>query len=112
MSEEQSWRSVLGSLIKDSSQRQKISSELGVDPLTLTRWVEKKSKPRLEKLQRLLKVLPEQRELLLLSISQEFPDIAVGSGEEILPEEIPSAFYDQVLSRIAALPNNQVVSSI
>src|SRR5438105_15548360 len=102
MPEAQSWRSVLGSLIRDSSQRQKISSELGVDHLTLTRWVEKKSNPRLESLRSLLKVLPEQRALLLPSIVQEFTDIAVGSGEEILTEEITSCVYKQVLSRISA----------
>ncbi len=112
MPEAQSWRSVLGSLIRDSSQKQKISSELGVDPLTLTRWVEKKSNPRLAKLRRLLKILPEQRALLLPSIVQEFPDIADGSGEEILPEEIPSAIYKQVLSRISTFPNNQGVWSL
>lgn len=110
MPEPQSWRTVLGTFIKEPQQRQKIASELGVDPITLTRWVEKKSNPRLESLRRLLSILPQQRALLLPLIGQEFPEISSEVSEgDALSEAVPPAFYQEVLSRLSSLPQNKVV---
>ena len=110
MQEPQTWRMVLGTLIKDSQQRQKLADELGVAPATLTRWVRKQGNPRLESLHRLLNIFPEQRALLLPLIAQEFPAISShASGGDELPEEIPSAFYHQILSMLCTLPQSQVV---
>lgn len=110
MPEPQSWRTVLGTLIKEPRQRQKIASELGVDPTTLTRWVEKKSSPRLESLRHLLSILPQQRALLLPLIGQEFPEISSGVSEgDALSEAVPPAFYQEVLSKLSSLAQNQAV---
>ena len=110
MREHHTWRTLLGTLIKEPLQRQKVASELGVNPLTLTRWVEKKANPRPESLRRLLSLFPEERALLLPLIIQEFPDFSFDiAGEDKLPEEIPSAFYHQILSMLSSLPQEQMV---
>ena len=112
MQEQQTWRTLLGTLIKDSSEKQRVASELGVNPLSVTRWVEKKSTPRPESLHRLLDVFPRQRQLLLSLIIEEFPEFSSLPMEgESLVEEIPSAFYNQVVSMILSLPQEQVVWS-
>ncbi len=110
MQESQTWRTLLGTLIKEPIQKQRVASELGVNPFTLTRWVEKKANPRPDSLRRLLSIFPEQRILLLSLIAQEFPDFSVAlAAEEKSSEEIPSAFYHQVLSMLSSLPQEQIV---
>src|SRR5437660_1965887 len=110
MQEPQTWRTLLGTLFKEPIQKQKVASKLGVNPFTLTRWVEKKANPRPDSLRRLLSIFPEQRTLLLSLIAQEFPDFSVAlAAEEKSSEEIPSAFYHQVLSMLSSLPQEQIV---
>lgn len=113
MQEQQTWRTLLGTLIKDPLEKQRVASELGVNSLSLTRWVEKKSTPRLESLHHLLDVFPKQRVLLLSLIIEEFPEFSSDLLErEQLQEEIPSAFYNQVVDMLLSLPQEQIVWSI
>lgn len=88
MKEQQTWRTLLGTLIEEPRHKQQIATELGVNPLTLTRWVKNKATPRLESLHQLLSILPEWRALLLPLIVQEFPEfsssILDGDGDKII----------------------------
>lgn len=106
MHDPQTWRELLGRLIKDPQEKQNIACRLGVSPLTLTRWVSGESNPRQQNLRQLLQALPDQRKRLLDLLSVEFDPIYIGSVDNTLefPRDIPSALYSRVLSAHANLP--------
>ncbi len=99
MQDSLTWRELLGQLIKDPREKQTIAHELGISPLTLTRWVSGESTPRFQNLRHLLMVIPEHRKTFLSSVNEEFgytfnePLIADPASDEI-----PSSFYARVLS--------------
>lgn len=101
MHEFQDWRELLGRIISDPLEKQRIAQELGVRKITLTRWVSRDSDPRPLNLRHLINVLPEYRELLLELIGEEFEDFSTGITEDSL-EEIPSEFYTRVLNARAS----------
>ncbi len=102
----QSWRELLGKFLQDPRERSRIAAELGVNPLTLTRWVSGESSPRSQNLQALLRALPQYREFLLESIPEEFGQLF---NEAVVKEdalqEIPAAFYARIFSAYAELPD-------
>jgi transcriptional regulator with XRE-family HTH domain len=105
-----SWRSVLGKIISDIQERQRIANELGISPVTLSRWVSKISDPRPQNIRRLLSALPHYRRALLESILQEFPDFVPITTEQMQDEKldvIPSAFYARVLNAYTTTPKMQ-----
>ena len=79
MQELASWRELRGKIIADSHERQRIANMLGVNPITLTRWVNNESKPRPQNLRQLLDALPEYHSLLLELIATEFEGNIAGS---------------------------------
>lgn len=81
MQEQQTWRTLPGTLIKDPLEKQRVAAELGVNALSLTRWVEMKSAPRPENLHRLLDTFPEHHLLLRSLIIEEFPEFSSTSLE-------------------------------
>ena len=100
MQELASWRELLGKIIADSHERQRIANMLGVNPITLTRWVNNESKPRPQNLRQLLDALPEYHSLLLELIATEFEGFsssAIENAVEDPQQEIPSVFYSRVL---------------
>ena len=113
MQDSQKWRDLLGKIIKDSQERQRIANELGVSPVTLMRWVTGESNPRPQNLRLLINALPEYRQLFLDSIPEELSNALVqGGGEEHLSHEIPSIFYARVLNAHCTLPKILHFSSI
>ncbi len=100
-----SWRLLLGKIINDPQERQRIAFQIGANHVTLTRWATNKSSPRLESLHRLLQALPKYRHQFLALIPEEFPDFFEEQAEEseVIPE-IPSAFYERVLQAYTATP--------
>jgi len=107
------WRALLGKMISDLQERQRIADALGVTTITLTRWATKKSNPRMESLRLLLRTLPSHRQQFIELIQEEFPNFMVEdvSAEKTL-QEIPSAFYDRVLRAYASSPPLLRASSI
>lgn len=98
MQEPRSWRTLLGRIIHDPQERQRIADELGVRPITLSRWVNKESIPRTQNLRHLLSIFPaQQRKLFLELVAEEFKDFPPISIEDT-SLVISSAFYDQVLA--------------
>lgn len=107
MQEDQTWRRLLGTIIGNAKERQRVATELGVKPITLTRWVSGESEPRVQNLRSLLNVLPGQREQLLDLIRseeglEEFNDVV----KDDTSKDIPSDFYTQVFIERASTTAN------
>lgn len=78
MAEPYSWRDLLKELIRNPSERDRLAIEIGVRPITLTRWVTGESEPRQQNLHHLLQALPsEHRGRLLQLLKEDFPALAV-----------------------------------
>jgi hypothetical protein len=98
------WRALLGMIIRDPQEEQRLANELGIKQITLTRWVTNDSKPRLHNLHKLVKALPEHRASLLALLADEFEEFssaAETNGET--GKEIPSTFYARVFQANAEL---------
>jgi transcriptional regulator with XRE-family HTH domain len=105
MQDSLTWRELLGKILQDPHERARIAAEMGVDPLTLTRWVHGESNPRVQNLQALLRALPEYHKEFLALIPKEFgPLLDETTLKEDALQEIPSAFYDRILHAFAELP--------
>jgi transcriptional regulator with XRE-family HTH domain len=109
----QTWRELLGKVIADPQERQRIADALGVNPITLTRWATNKSNPRQDNLRPLFEALPQHRQLLTELIAQEFPQfITEALTQESIAPTIPSEFYAQVLSVHTTSPTRLRVSTM
>jgi transcriptional regulator with XRE-family HTH domain len=107
MQESPTWRELLGSIIQDPQEKRRLANELGVNPVTLTRWVNNESSPRSQSIQRLLNALPQHRKALLDLLIDEFGGFIVeteGSLTEGTLHKIPSEFYIRVLRTRATIP--------
>jgi hypothetical protein len=115
MQEPPTWRDFLASIIQDSQERQRVANELGVNPVTLTRWVNKEATPRSQSLHRLLKAFPQHRKVLLELLAVEFEGFATETEEALTdasPQEIPREFYVRVLRTCATIPKELRFSSL
>ncbi|HEY6286861.1 MAG TPA: GAF domain-containing protein [Ktedonobacteraceae bacterium] len=115
MQEATTWRELLGSIIQDPQERRRLANELGINPVTLTRWVNNESSPRSQSIQRLLNALPQQRKALLDQLIDEFGGFIAeteGSLTEDLLNKIPSEFYLRVLRTRATIPKVLRFSSL
>lgn len=99
MQDSLTWRELLRNIIKNPQEKQSIANELGISPLTLTRWVSGESTPRSQNLRHLLMAIPQHRETLLSSMNKEFGySLHEPLAIDILSDEIPSLFYMRVLN--------------
>jgi hypothetical protein len=116
MGKPQTWRELLSNCINDPHERQRIASELGVNAITLIRWVKQETDPRPQTLRRLLTVLPQYRNLLLELIDEEIAGfstmIADGAAVQGIAAVIPSEFYRRVHHTCATIPKNLRFSSL
>src|SRR5574340_246043 len=115
MQEETTWRDLLGSIIQDPQERRRLANELGVNPVTLTRWVHNESSPRPQSIQRLLHALPEHRQELLNQLLDEFGEFIPETEDSLtggLQYKIPSEFYMRVLRTRATIPQILRYSSL
>jgi transcriptional regulator with XRE-family HTH domain len=115
MSQVHTWRELLGKAIESRGERQRIAMELGVNPITLTRWVKGESNPRPHHLQRLPALLPRYRTDLLDLIAAELPASSFPSRSQLqeptLPA-IPAEFYSRVLHTLAITPSALLFRSL
>ncbi len=72
MQDSQRWRELLGKIIRDTQEKQRIANELGISSVTLTRWVAGESRPRPQNLRLLINALPDYRRTFLELIPEEF----------------------------------------
>src|SRR6266487_6389048 len=73
MEEAHTWRDLLGKIVNDPYERQRIADIVGVNPITLTRWANGKSKPRQENLRPLLEVVSQYSSEIARLIALEYP---------------------------------------
>lgn len=115
MQEPSNWRDFLASIIQDQQERQRIANELGVNPVTLTRWVNKEATPRSQNIHRLLKALPQHHKVLLELLSEDFDGFAAEIEEALIEDslqDIPREFYVRVLRTLTTIPKELRFSSL
>ena len=99
MDDSLTWRALLGKVIANPQERQRIAELMGVKPITLTRWSTQKSNPRLDNLRPLLDALPHHREALKTLLVEDYPELLYNPPEvESPPAEVPSTFYTSTTS--------------
>lgn len=104
------WRELLGKIIQDVQEKQRIALALGVTAITLSRWVNNQSTPRPQHLRLLLNIAPHYRASMLELIQQEFPEISLtnsNSLQDVAPVEIPAEFYSRVFNSYSLTPRLQ-----
>jgi hypothetical protein len=115
MHQSRTWLDLLGEAIENPADRQRIAGVLGVNPVTLTRWIEKKARPRAMNRQKLIDAMPAHiRQEFATLLAQEFPDDMPRSSEseEDPIADIPSAFYARTFDAYTSTPSSLRSSSI
>ena len=93
-----SWQDVLQTIIKMPGERQRLSTILGVTPVTISRWAHSETTPQRSQLLRLAKaVQPQHREAFMTALETTYPDIQ-SPLKEAPVEQIPSSFFADLLS--------------
>src|SRR6266851_1330869 len=59
MQSPKTWRQLLGTIVSDPQEEQRLIDIMGIRPITLVRWVQNKSEPRPYFLRQLLDALPQ-----------------------------------------------------
>ncbi len=107
MEEPQTWRDLLAEIIQNPHEKQRIADALGVNPITLVRWVHGESIPRPYNLRRLLEIVPGQRTTFLPLITKEFDAFSTAPVPSI-----PVTFYSHVLNLFSTVSPEQRFWSI
>ncbi len=105
MDETQKWRELLGDILHDAKEKQRVAKQLKLNPLTLTRWINGDATPRPYNLRLLLKVLPQYRTSLLEMMPAAWKSTL--DSPPIVDEpldEISSAFFVRVLNTYSNQP--------
>ena len=107
MDELHSWRGLLKMIISNPREKQRIASELGLNPITLVRWTTQATDPRSHNLRRLLDAIPQYRDQMLELIRDEdgFEEFS-NAGLDDTSKEIPAFFYTNVFTSRAATNDN------
>lgn len=103
----QSWRELLGKIVSDPKEKQRLIEELNVSAITLNRWVSGESDPRAQNLSQLIKVIPQSQEEFLELLREErgitkMTDPSIDHS----PKEIPPAFYQEIFAARASMVEN------
>ena len=99
--EPQTWRELLGWIMSNPEEKQRIAEELGMRTISVSRWVTGESDPRPRNLRRLLDALPKYREMLYDLISEEYSNFSDPETDSS-SKEIPAEFYARVLASLAS----------
>lgn len=114
MEASRSWRELLGKIIADPQERQRLADTLNINPITLTRWAAHKSNPRPDNLRPLIEVLPQYRRQLSELITQEFPRFTIETEpqRQSQRQSIPPGFYARVLNANTTSPHRLRASTM
>lgn len=107
MEEARTWREILGQIIKDTKEKQRLVDELNITPITLTRWVNGESDPRPQNLRQLINALPQYREHMqkLLREEKGLSDLPDSVQDDVV-KVIPAEFYARILVARASTSEN------
>lgn len=114
------WRVIVSQIASNTSAREQLAGQLGVNPVTLLRWAgihktglggeqQRVIEPRKTSLLKLVSALPEHREALIASLTEEFPlmfkpeDFQPETRPTFDPTTIPAICYEAVLQATATL---------
>ena len=104
----QKWRTLLGEMLKQPGERQRLIKNLGVNSLTLTRWVGGQSVPRPFHQRQVLTLISQYFILPLTALTEDIPDFFLDSqANDESPSSIASEFYAEVLQVLANVPTEQ-----
>lgn len=106
MPEPPPWGELLSTIISNPTERDRIANEVGVHPITLTRWITGESKPRPQNLRQLIHALPKhQRDQFLAVMEGDLPDLPALSAQVIDDSlsEIAHTFIMEVLDTHATM---------
>ncbi len=95
---ETTWRELLGKVISDPQEQQRILETLNINSITLRRWVNGDTHPRPQNLRLLLNAIPQYRKQMLALLMVEFPFINKDSEVRDEIALIPAEFYAQVIN--------------
>ncbi len=107
MREPSTWRELLDTILQIPKNRERMAKELGINQVTLDRWVKGTSIPRRINIQRLLEILPDHRTELLRLLEKDFEGISAifrGQSLQSASATIPPEFYARVLHTCATIP--------
>ena len=106
MQEPATWRELLGQLITNLQVRTRLAAAVHVRPVTLKRWTEGATRPRIENIRLLVKNLPrETYPLFMRLLVADFPELLQDElSEERFLQGIPVEFYARALSCLALTP--------
>jgi hypothetical protein len=106
MEDLQTWQELLRQIISDQLEHSRIAKEMAVNPITLTRWSNRTSVPRLGNLRQLLEALsPYHRQKMLPLLQKDFPKFSPESPpEEEITTEIPAIFYANIMNVYTTSP--------
>src|SRR5947209_384025 len=105
MLESSSWRELLGQIISNPTERDRLAGEIGVRSITLTRWVNGESMPRPQNIRQLLYALPQQFRVLFLELwDGEQPGFSASLSDSST-SELAYDFIMQVLDARATTPD-------
>ncbi|HEY0755092.1 MAG TPA: GAF domain-containing protein [Ktedonobacteraceae bacterium] len=97
------WQAVLQKIIQSPRERQRLATALGINIITLSRWVKADSHPQRSYLLRLVKVVqPIYRSEMLNALLRAYPEMHDKFMEEIT-ETVPSSFFRQILRDRASI---------
>lgn len=97
MLESSSWRGLLGQIISNPTERERLANEIGVRSITLIRWINGDSMPRQQNVRHLLYALPEQYRTPFLELWKGEQPVLTASAQDSSPSELPYDFTMQVL---------------
>ncbi len=102
-----SWRDLLNSIVNSPREKQRVAEELGVQTITLNRWISGESIPRTHNLRQLLNALPLYRDQLADLIKQEpsFEDFTSSPQEDHLGDISPDFYTKVFATRSSSTPN-------
>jgi transcriptional regulator with XRE-family HTH domain len=112
MHEVSSWRELLRSIISSPKERERLANEVGVSPITISRWATGNFEPRPQSLQRLIHVIPgEYREEFQVLVARVYPHRA-NPASLYEPPELSSEFFRRVLETRATTSERQLYWTI
>lgn len=102
-SSDSSWQEVLQKIIRQPGERQRLITALGINPMTLNRWLKDEYQPNRAHLTALLRHVPAQyRQELHEAIEFEHPDLD-GWASEVELAHISPEFYIEILDNRAGI---------
>ena len=100
------WRELLGNIISNPVERERIANEIGVHSVTLVRWVNGETSPRSHNLRQLIRAVPKQYRAQLRAALDTTINVSAADFETVLTQaELPYKLIMEVLDARANTPD-------